>query len=281
MSRRSLWAGGIVVLSILVLAAVILVRRGERTRVAPNRAASYQAFIRQSLFALLKPVALSNCRLERFGEPHDGGYLVCANLLDAVEAGYSYGISGYDQFGCDLSRRLNVRVHEYDCFDTRQPACPGGDLLFHAECVGPPQIDAQGRPFDSMAHQIDRTGNRTKRLLIKIDVEGAEWNEFLLTPDRVFEQTDQLVVEFHGVNEDRFLSAVRRLTTFFHVVHVHFNNFSCDRTLTPFPAGAYEVLFVNRRIGVVDTASAKRSSPDSLDAPNNPAGPDCQIAGAR
>src|SRR5438876_4320051 len=47
---------------------------------------------REALFETLQPVALSNCRLERFGEAYDGGYLMCGNLLENVEAGYSYGI---------------------------------------------------------------------------------------------------------------------------------------------------------------------------------------------
>ena len=42
---------------------------------------------RQALFDLLRPVALSNCKLERFGETNDGGYLMCGNLLDSVEVG--------------------------------------------------------------------------------------------------------------------------------------------------------------------------------------------------
>ncbi len=44
---------------------------------------------RRALFEMLQPVALSNCRLERFGESNDGGYLMCGNLLAAVQSGYS------------------------------------------------------------------------------------------------------------------------------------------------------------------------------------------------
>ena len=54
---------------------------------------------RETLFELLQPVVLSNCELQRFGEPNDGGYLMCGNLLGEVEAGYSYGIANYDQMG--------------------------------------------------------------------------------------------------------------------------------------------------------------------------------------
>ena len=52
---------------------------------------------RQALFDILRPVGLGNCDLRRFGERHDGGYPMCANLLAGVQSGYSYGINGYDE----------------------------------------------------------------------------------------------------------------------------------------------------------------------------------------
>ena len=82
---------------------------------------------RQVLFEEIQPVKLSNCQLERFGEPNDGGYLLCANLLGDVKSAYSYGISGYDQWGCDVSTRLRVRVHQYDCFNLTRPSMLEGE----------------------------------------------------------------------------------------------------------------------------------------------------------
>jgi hypothetical protein len=40
-----------------------------------------------ALFAELRPIELRDYRLERFGEPHDGGCLLGANLLGAVGSG--------------------------------------------------------------------------------------------------------------------------------------------------------------------------------------------------
>ena len=87
--------------------------------------------VRDMLWQSLQPVTLDGCRLERYG-----GYLLCGNLLTDVRAGYSYGISGYDGWGCQVSTALRVPVHQYDCFDTRAPGCAGGATEFHAECIG-------------------------------------------------------------------------------------------------------------------------------------------------
>jgi len=75
-------------------------RQAEIDRLAPP--------IREALFNELQAVPLANCTFERFGEKNDGGYLLCSNLLQAVKAGYSYGISGYDGWGCDISTRQQV-----------------------------------------------------------------------------------------------------------------------------------------------------------------------------
>jgi len=229
---------------------------------------------RRALFAEIQPLALGNCTLERFGEPHDGGYLVCGNLLNSVQSGYSYGISGYDGWGCQMSERLRMKMHEYDCFDTRAPACPTGELVFHPECIGETRTE-DGRRFDTLANQIAGNGDAGKNLIVKMDVEGAEWVAFLTADDAVLDRIDQLVVEFHYVHEPRFVTAVRRLKQHFHVAHVHFNNVACEPKAAPFPSLAYEVLFVNKRLAIIDPSG----TPDGLsplDAKNNPALPDCQ-----
>jgi hypothetical protein len=239
---------------------------------------------RRALFDLLRPVALGNCVLERFGEPHDGGYLMCGNLLGDIESAYSYGIAGYDKWGCDLSTRFRVPVHRYDCFDTTRPACPAGTPLFHEECVAASPQRQGRRRFDTVTNQIARNGDRAKRIALKMDVEGAEWDSLLYAPDDTLQQIDQLVVEFHWLYEkdfqwldqhDKYLHVVQRLKQFFEIAHVHFNNASCMHDLTPFPSWAYEVLFVSKRLAVVDPARQVQR-PHPLDAPNNPAYEDCQ-----
>lgn len=244
------------------------VKHEERTRT--RRA-------REALFAELQPVRLRNCELARFGEKNDGGYLLCANLLTDIESAYSYGISGYDGWGCDVSTRLSVPVHQYDCFNTTQPSCPGGRPVFHAECVaGKRSNDEEGRLFDSLQSQFVRNGDGAKPLVVKMDVEGAEWDSVLQTPDEVLTRIDQLIFEFHGVSDTaRYLEVIAKLKRTFEIVHLHFNNYACVGAGAPFPAWAYEVTLVNKRLADVDPAG-KVTLPNPLDAPNLPAVPDCQ-----
>jgi len=234
--------------------------------------------IRQKLLMELRPVTLENCTMKRVGSSNDGGYLMCGNLLGAIQSAYSYGIGPGDDWGCEISRSYGVSVHQYDCFNPTQPACPGGRPVFHDECIGPKGDILESRVFDTLTSQIRKNGDAGKRLVVKIDVEGAELDSLLATPDRVLDRIDQLAMEIHGADR-RFLDLVRKLKRTFHLVHLHFNNQACSVRWKPFPAWAYQVLFVNKRIGVPDPTLPTPTLPHALDAPDYSLGEDCQLPG--
>lgn len=229
--------------------------------------------IRRALWAELQPVAVAGCELRRFGESHDGGYLVCANWLEAISAGYSYGINGYDGWGCDLATVTGKPVHQYDCFNTDVPRCDGS-TVFHAECVGPRTETIEGRPFGSLTQHLASNGHTGRRVFVKMDIEGAEWDTLIAAPDDVLTNIDQLILEFHGVDDPKFLDVVKRLKEHFHVANLHMNNFSCTSGIGPFPAWAYEVLFVNKRLA--GAGAPKPTAYATIDRPNLPTAADCQ-----
>ena len=271
---RRVWVAAAFMAIAAVLSGIAVIWRTASGPVDASRVPA--STTRSALFAEIQPVRITDCDLQRFGEPHDGGYPLCANLLGRVKAGYSYGISGYDRWGCDVSRRLRIRVHQYDCFDLREPSCPGGQTVFHGECIGTARATQDGRPFDTLSSQIARNGDAATPLVMKIDAEGAEWDAFLLAPDSALSQIDQLNVEFHHVDDPDYVATIRRLKQFFHIAHVHYNNFSCDGSLAPFPSWAFEVLLVNKRIATSDGSPAPVAS--AVDAPNDATAADCQVA---
>jgi hypothetical protein len=235
--------------------------------------------IRSQLLMELQPVALKNCTMRRFGSPNDGGYLMCDNLLDHLESAYSYGIGPADAWGCDVAERYHLTVHQYDCFTPPVPACPNGHSVFHDECVGPARATRGSKVFDTLSDQIAKNGDAGRRLVVKIDIEGAELPSLMATSDEVLDRFDQLAMEIHGTNR-WFLDMVRKLKRTFYVVHLHFNNNACTiEKSSPIPASAYQVLLVNKRIAVLDPTRTP-ILPNPLDAPDNARGPDCQAPGA-
>ena len=267
----------------VLLVAIALVVR-HQYKVAASRAERLAVFNapenrgrRVALLAELQPVTLSNCVLARVGGQYDGGYLMCSNLMAGTQTAYSYGIGTDDDWGCDVSLGLKVPVHQYDCFAPTKVRCDGGTLKLNVECVGPRTEIIEGRSFDTITSQIAKNGDAGKKMLVKIDIEGAEWQALLATPDEVLAGIDQMPMELHGVHEPEVLEGLRKLKKHFHLLAVHFNNFACGGA-DPLPARAYQVLLVNKRIGVLGPPPAGSPTAESLMAPDNPTQTDCQLS---
>jgi hypothetical protein len=267
-------------IGVVVVAAFMLTR--ETPAPTPPKEEPYwpptSRAVQQALLDELETVSLKNCTLKRYGSPNDGGYLMCETLLKDVASAYSYGIDREDNWGCEVSRELGVGVHQYDCFTNERPAC-GTGFIFHDECVGPRRETLDGQPFDTLAGQIARNGDTGKALLVKIDVDGAEWESLLATPDAVLDTFVQLPMELHlrgTPNESRFLTLVKRLKERFYLVNLHFNNFACTGEREPLPSKAFQTLWVNKRVGILDPEALSPAPPSPLNAADEPSLPDCQ-----
>jgi hypothetical protein len=233
--------------------------------------------LRQEILVELQPVALKNCAFKRFGSANDGGYLMCENLVEPLDGAYSYGVGRNDDWGCDVSRRYQVPVHQYDCFDPARPTCDGGTFVFHNECVGDRTGYRDSRFFDTLENQIDKNGDASRRLIIKMDIEGAEWDSLLAVPDDLLASVSQIAMEMHGYDDPKIVQVLRKLKRNFYIVNLHFNNWSCTSKAAPLPAWAYQVHWVNKRIGLLDPAAPIPAPTSPLNAPDSPTWPDCQL----
>jgi hypothetical protein len=237
--------------------------------------------LREAILAELQPVALKNCSFKRFGSANDGGYLMCENLIEPLDTAYSYGVGTNDDWGCGVSRRYHVPVHEYDCFDPARPSCYGGTFIFHNECVGDRTEHRKSRFFDTLENQIRKNGDSGRRVIVKMDIEGAEWDSLLAAPDELLASIPQIAMELHGFDDPKIVEVLRKLKRNFYLVNLHFNNWSCTRKAAPLPAWAYQVLWVNKRTGVLDPAVPVPAPMSSLNAPDSPTWPDCQLGAPR
>ena len=112
-------------------------------------------------------------------------------------------------------------------------------------------------------------------IVMKMDVEGAEWESVPALPDEALQRIDQIVFELHGVKEQQYLDTVRRLKQFFYVAHLHINNFSCEPGHEPFGGWAYEVPFVNKKLTGIDPSRKEVGEVPAI-TKNHPTAPDCQ-----
>ena len=260
-----------IALVIVLFAAAAAIAIGDVARRAAARK------LREAVLAELQPVVLKNCTLKRFGSANDGGYLMCENLIEPLNAAYSYGVGPNDDWACDVSRRYHVPVHQYDCFDPARPTCDGGTFVFHEECVGDRTAQIESRFFDTLENQIRKNGDIGRRLIIKMDIEGAEWDSLLAAPEELLASIPQITMEMHGVDDPKIVEVLRKLKQNFYLVNLHFNNWSCTPKAAPLPAWAYQAHWVNKRIGVPDPAASFPAPMSPLNAPDSLTRPDCQL----
>jgi hypothetical protein len=174
---------------------------------------------------------------ERLGEANDGGYVTCTDGLDKGLVGaLSYGINGFDGWGMAVASKYKIPLNEYDCTNPNVPeVCEGCKVNFHNECI----LDAKGVPhgdYKTLSQQLKESGNgnaKDRSLLLKIDVEAAEWKIFAEEPVENMKKFREIVVEYHWINQEDnhqlYLQAVKRIEDAgFAVAHLHGNNYGGD-----------------------------------------------------
>jgi hypothetical protein len=137
-----------------------------------------------------------------------------------------------------------------------------------------PVIQAQGKGIQSTAAHF-RFG-----ALIKIQQHDKQ--NFCVNPIIRCKATfclavSQLAMEMHGFDDPKILEVLRKLKRNFYLANLHFNNWSCTPNAAPLLAWAYRVLWVNKRVAVVDPAVPVPAPMSPLNAPDSPTWPDCQL----
>ncbi len=229
---------------------------------------------------LLRPYA-TDADLIRVGDAGDGGY-VMIEAFDAAGA-ISIGIGGNVSWDLDMAR-CGLPISMFDPTIAAPPAAvPGG--TFHRIGLGTPvQAAASGLALKPLAQLLEIANSPASGdLILKIDVEGAEWDALADVDD--FARYPQVVLELHDMgrlNDEETAANVLHLLRAIHAthlpVHVHANN---EAGLAAF--GAYwlpevlEVSYVRR-----DLARGARPADaidTLLDTPSNARFADLSLAG--
>jgi len=265
----------------------------------------------------------------RVGGENNGGYPMCKELLSGVSGAYSYGIKGSDRWGGAISTQFGIKIHQFDCFNRHTPPCKeeGNNCLFefNEECVGGrseeiPAFVYNGHVCSSKTSHAEEEGNSTCSsigtpttlrfgtlkdqmtardhakprvvggdLLLKMDIEGSEWDVLADPSNQPFlQQFSQIILEFHSIGGSEThdvrqqLVGMQNLLRDFVVVHVHGNN--CCGEVHGLPSGyniprILEATLVHRAkipVGQCEPNPAQ-TGPDNL--PRAPPLPDMHLPG--
>lgn len=208
-------------------------------------------------------------KLVRIGNKKgDGGY-VMLDEFDSNNIAYSFGICDDVSWDKDIVSR---GIHCY-MYDHTISHLPENNDLFHWQKKGIGGVEAKSPLFSLERLIIDNGHLNNNKLILKIDVEGAERESLLELPNSILEQFEQIVIELHNLSDREYaftnLSLMSKLLETHTPIHIHANNcagFTCiDDLIVP---DALEVTYVRtndhkfrkssyfypREIDVVNTA---------------------------
>ena len=148
---------------------------------------------------------------------------------------------------------------------------------FHYRRLGITGTSSTNNELSSLGHEITVNNHAESRdIVLKIDIEGHEWEVFNEISSDDLSRFTQILVECHGFDRVHKLfwyrkarQALGNLATTHQVVHVHGNNNSQMLVLGGIPIPkTLELTWLRRDI--CDFSPCTRTFPTALDQPNNP-----------
>ena len=222
------------------------------------------------LRAFIRTLYPQDCGREliRIGGPGDGGYLI-PDDLEGIEYCFSPGVSTVSTFENELADR-GIRSFLADG-SVDGPGITRPEFVFDKKFLGP--ID-RGNTMTLASWKSRYLPDYERDLLLQMDIEGAEYDVLLATPEFLLDQFRIIVVEFHFLDRifelDEFPAieaTFSRLLRHFRVVHIHPNNIGGSVLIDGIEVPKLlEFTFINKRR--IARAKFQTVFPHKLDADN-------------
>ena len=221
------------------------------------------------LLRLLRPVRIDEFAKIRVGSEFDGGYIQLDDYK-RLSLALSLGIANNDDWDLATARR-GIPVKQFDHTIDRAPS---NHSLLEFNCrkiAGVKSSDAVTLP-ELVAQHAD--GNQPN-IILKIDIEGEEWDVFDHVDCVTLACFAQIICEFHYLHKlhdpgfyDTALRVFKKLHDLFAVFHVHANNFGSIVNIgnVALPQ-TLEISFANR--SCYSFKDNDESFPTAIDRPNN------------
>jgi hypothetical protein len=210
----------------------IVMNTGFNAEPVPAAAAREEAVL--EALSLLTPYDLEGERKARFGAPGTGDYAlgdgtyVLVDRCRPSQAILSYGVGSTVNFEMAMAEA----GHPVFLFDHTVAALPEQHerfTWFQEGVCGTPGPD---RALATLEQHLARIDVGADAPILKLDVEGAEWDVFACAPTAVLRRFEQITFEAHNLDQlaDPAFNALARqalgaLAAEFTLCHVHANNY--------------------------------------------------------
>lgn len=205
----------------------------------------------------------------RLGQAYDGGYVLLDDFAKDVRV-YSFGIANDVSFEKELADRgLQIFMHDHTIMHL-----PETHENFHFNKMGISHMDEPENHKLSLKTLLENNGDLgNNRLILKMDVEGAEWDFIMNTSSEILNQFLQITFELHRLtddkNEAKILDSLNKLSKTHQAVWIHANNFGhIEKAEEGLEIPAYiEITYINK--SVYQTKSGRCHFPLEIDMPDD------------
>lgn len=235
------------------------------------------------LYDLIRPQTCPGLKKMRVGNRlGDGGY-VMADDFNGIKAALSLGIGDEITWDVEMSER-GFDVFQFDHTVEQPDEVATNPRLHFYKCGIASYTDQQQNLKTIRDILAEEMADYSGDLILKMDIEGHEWDTLALIPDEVFSRFRQICIEIHNplarpgqrVWRNRNLSVLQKLHRKFAPVHLHANNAGFVKKLFGLTVPrALEITYIRR-----DGQSFSDSTdafPGEYDVPNVPSDPEIML----
>lgn len=154
-----------------------------------------------------------NFKKIRVGGGSDGGYVMADLPCDLC---LSYGSNDEISFENGLFNRYGAKSVTFDHTISGITDCPDW-ITFVKEGIAPKKTS----DCDTLEAHIKKYSS--DHMVLKMDVEGAEWSSLGVVSEEALRKFEQIVIEFHIFGHGNEYPALSALAKNFHIIHMHAN----------------------------------------------------------
>lgn len=226
-----------------------------------------------------------NLQLVRHGKPNDGGYVVATKAFESADALLGYGINDDNSFEDNFSEIYAKPSYGFDCGITHINA-KSPLFTFVDQCIGSDRTlyntsQSSGK-ISTFEQQVGQLKLKGKKLFIKMDIEGAEYEAFEgILPYHSSITGIALEIHFHDIEATKkALKLLSSLDKNFVLLHVHGNN-CCVGFSTPNSIGkisrVLELSYIHKSLITNYHVAKDQTHPTAIDMPNNIGTPEAEF----
>lgn len=205
----------------------------------------------RSCLSQLTPMRVNGANKVRIGAITDGGYVMIDDMPPAPVC-YSIGVGPDVSWDVAMSERYGASVFQYD-HTVEAPPAVGDRCTFHKIGLGADDDQPDLKRLDTMLRDnghLDRDD-----VILKCDIEGAEWAALKGFEAGFFGRFDQIVMELHWLDHlhsaefrQTWQAVIGNLYATHQCYHIHGNNYGEFSIVCGVPVPqVVEVSFARRR----------------------------------